>query len=326
MRRRELAALLVGATLSWPWIVRSQGSGMAVIGYLSSSSSAGALGELVSFQGVLGAAGLVEGQSVAIEYRWAEDRYDRLPALAAELVRRKVDVIYAYATPAALAAKAAASTIPIVFNIGVDPVALGLVESFNRPGSNLTGVAVLLGPLQAKRLQLLHELVPEIVSIGFLSNPKNRAAKSQQEQVEAGAQTLGLKVSVLAVSDTDGIERAFAAGREQGTGALLVDAEPLFFGHENELVELAARYGLPAIYDRRDCALAGGLMSYGPVLTEARRLAGSYLGRILKGEKPADLPVVQTTRFELVVNLKTAKALGVTVPPLLLARADEVIE
>ena len=231
---------------------------MPVIGYLSSSSSAGAFDELASFRGVLGGAGLVDGQNVAIEYRWAEDRYDRLPALAAELVGRKVDLIYTYATPAALAAKAATSTIPIVFNIGVDPVVLGLVESFNRPAGNLTGVTATLGPLHAKRLQLLHELVPDTVSIGFLSNPKNRDAKSQQEQVEAGAQILGLKVSVLAVSDADEMERAFAAGREKGIGALLIDADPQFTSHGNELVELAARYALPVIYDRRDYCLSRG--------------------------------------------------------------------
>jgi putative ABC transport system substrate-binding protein len=325
VRRRDIVLLIGGGVVAWPLVTRAQGSAMPVIGYLS-SSSAGALGELASFRGVLGTARLVDGQNVAIEYRWAEDRHDRLPALAAELVGRKVDLIYAYATPAALAAKAATSTIPIVFNIGVDPVALGLVESFNRPGGNLTGVAALLGPLHAKRLQLLHELVPDIVSIGFLSNPENRAAKSQQEQAKAGAQTLGLEVSVLAVSDTDEMERALAAGREKGIGALIVDADPLFTGHVNELVELAARYALPVIYDRRDYVLAGGLMSYGPVMAETRRQAGSYVGRILKGDKPADLPVVQTTRFELLVNPSTAKRLGLTIPQSILGLADEVIE
>jgi putative tryptophan/tyrosine transport system substrate-binding protein len=248
------------------------------------------------------------------------------PALAAELVGRKVDVICAYSLPAALAAKAPTSTIPIVFNIGVDPVAFGLVESFARPGGNLTGASGLLDPLHAKRLQLLHELVPDIVSIGFLNNPKNQNAKSHEEQAEAGARTLGLKVSVLAASDADEIEPAIAAGRQEGCGALLVGDDTVFVAHRNELVELAARYALPAIYDRRDYVLAGGLISYGPVLAETRRRAGSYVGRILKGEKPADLPIVQTTKFELLVNPSTAKRLRLTIPQSILGLADEIIE
>jgi putative tryptophan/tyrosine transport system substrate-binding protein len=326
VRRREIIEIIAGSVVGWPLVAGAQRSGMPVIGYLSSITSGGAPELLVSFREGLGEAGFVEGQNVAIEYRWAEGRYDRLPALAAELVGRRVNVIYAYATPAALAAKAATLTIPIVFSIGADPVALGLVESFNRPGGNLTGVTALLAPLHAKRLQLLHELVPDIVSIGFLGNPKNQNAKSHQEEVEAGAQTLGLKVSVLVASDADEMERAFAACREKGCGALLVADDPLFTSHANELVELAARYALPAIYDRRDYVLAGGLISYGPVLAETRRQAGSYVGRILKGEKPADLPVAQTTRFELFINLKTANALSLTIPSTVLGLADEVIE
>jgi putative ABC transport system substrate-binding protein len=326
MRRREIVVLIGGSVVGWPLVARAQGSTMPVIGYLSSSSSGGAPGELASFREGLGTAGFVDGQNVAIEYRWAGGRYDRFPVLAAELVGRKVDVIYAFALPAALAAKAATSTIPIVFNIGVDPVAFGLVGSFNRPGGNLTGVTALLDPLHAKRLQLIHELMPDTVSIGFLSNPKNRNATSHQEQVKAGAQALGLKVSVLAASDVDEMERAFAASRQPGIGALLVGDDPFFIAHRNELVELAARYALPAIYDRRDYVLAGGLISYGPVLAETRRQAGSYVGRILKGEKPANLPVVQTTRFELLVNLSTAKRLGLTIPQSILGLADEVIE
>jgi putative ABC transport system substrate-binding protein len=327
MRRRDLIIMLIGGSaVTWPIVADAQQAAPPVIGYLSSFASGGAPGELASFREGLGEGGFVEGNNVAIEYRWAGGEYNRLPMLAAELVARKVDVIYAFALPAALAAKAATSTIPIVFNIGADPVAFGLTTSLNRPGGNITGVTALLGPLHSKRLQLLHELVPDVVSIGFLSNPKNQNATSRKEDVEAAAQALGLKVSVLAAGNADEIKRAFTAAHEQAIRALLVADDPFFAARRKELVELATRYALPAIYDRRDYVSAGGLISYGPILAETRRQAGIYVGRILKGGKPGDLPVVQSTKFELVINLSTAKALTLTIPQSILGLADEVIE
>jgi putative ABC transport system substrate-binding protein len=283
--------------------------------------------QAVAFREGLQEAGYYEGQNVAIQYRWAENQTDRLPALVADLVRRQVTVIATTSIPATLAAKAATTTIPIVFQTGFDPVETGLVATLNRPGGNLTGVSTLAVELEPKRLELLHEVVPTATIISVLLNPTNSPiAESQLNNLQAAARTLGLQLQVLHASNERDFEPVFARLGQLRIGALAIGADAFFNSRSGQLAALALRHAVPTIYQFREFAVAGGLMSYGGSLTDAHRLVGVYTGRILKGEKPADLPVQQSTKVELIINLKTAKALGLDVPPMLLSRADEVIE
>jgi putative tryptophan/tyrosine transport system substrate-binding protein len=327
MRRREFIAGLGGAA-AWPVVARAQQSSMPVIGYVGAQSAELWAARVRAFRQGLSEAGFVEGQNVMIEFRWAEDRYDRYPALIADLVRRKVAVIVTPgSTPAIVAAKAATTTIPIVFLTAADPVQAGLVASLNRPGGNLTGVTALSLELSSKQIELLHEFAPTARSMALLVNPTNPVlAETQSKDLPATAHKLGLGLHILRASAEREFEDVFAAITKLGIGGLVIGGETLFTTGSKKLAALALRNRVPAIYQFREFAIADGLMSYGASLSDAHRLAGVYTGRILKGEKPADLPVEQATKFELVLNLKTAKALGLDVPPTLLARADEVIE
>jgi putative ABC transport system substrate-binding protein len=297
-----------------------------VIGYLNSRSRDGDTPFLAAFHNGLNEAGYVESQNVVIEYRWAEGQYDRLPPLAADLVRRQVAVMAATSTPAALAAKAATSTIPIVFTAAADPIALGLVESLSRPSGNATGVSGYFSPLGAKRLELLHELVPNAAVIGVLVNPTYPDVESQSKDVQNAARMFGQEAHVVNASSEGELNAAFALLAQLKAGILLVTADAFFLSRRDQVVALAARHSIPALYWAREFVLAGGLMSYGPDIGDGYRQAGVYAGRILKGAKPGDLPVVQPTKFELIINLKTAKSLGLEIPAKLLALADEVIE
>jgi putative tryptophan/tyrosine transport system substrate-binding protein len=327
MRRREFIAFVGGSAVAWPLAAHGQQAAMPVIGFLNSRSPADT-GHLVrGFRKGLAESDYVEGQNVAIEYRWAMGQYERLSAMAVELVEQRVAVLVATGgEPVAVAAKAATSTIPILFVVSGDPAKLGLAASFSRPGGNSTGVASFTSDIGAKRLGLLRELVPQAARIGFLSNPAFPTAETQLNDVQEGARSLGVEIEVFRASTATEIESAFSLISQQRPGALVVAADPFFDTRRVQLVVLTARHALPAMYHLREYAAAGGLMSYGIDLTDVYRQMGSYAGKILRGAKPADLPVVQPTRFELVINLPTAKVLGLTVPQSLLAAADEVIE
>ena len=326
MQRREFISLLGGAAAMWPLAARAQQSAMPVIGFLNSGSPGPYRHLVAGFQQGLKETGYVEGQNVMIEYRWAEGQHNRLPGMAADLVRRQVNVIAGMTTPAALAAEAAATTIPVVFDTAGDPVRLGLVVSLNRPGRNVTGITQLGSELVAKRLGLMRDLIPTATIIGLLVNPTDPRTKTQIKDVQEAARALGLQIHVLNATTEGEINTAFAKLAELRAGALIVGTGELFNSRPEKLVSLAALQALPAIYQAREFAAAGGLMSYGASRTDAYRQAGIYTGRVLKGEKPADLPVVQSIKFELVINLKTAKALGLNIPSGVSSIADEVIE
>jgi putative ABC transport system substrate-binding protein len=326
MKRREFVSLLGGAA-AWPLAARAQQAAMPVVGWISSRAASESAYLVAAFRQGLKETGYVEPQNVVVDFRWGDGYYDRLNALATELVRRPVTVIVATGgDPAAQAAKVATGTIPIVFVSGSDPVKVGLVASFNRPGGNVSGVHLLLLGMGAKRLGLLHELVPAANPIGVLTNPNFADAHTQLRDVENAAESLGSELLVLKASTELEIDAAFTNLAQQKIGAVLIASDPFFTTRRDQLAALASRHAIPAMFDLREYAAAGGLMSYGASLTDGYRQGGIYTGRILKGEKPADLPVLQPTKFELVINLKTAKALGLNIPDKLLALADEVIE
>jgi putative ABC transport system substrate-binding protein len=326
MKRRDFIATL-GAAAVWPLAARAQQPAMPVVGFLSSRSPGESDAVAAAFRQGLAEAGYVVGQNVAIEYRWAEGRYERLPALAAELVGLKVAAILAAGgPPSALAAKHATSTIPVIFSAADDPVAVGLVTSLSRPGGNVTGMSVFNSELVAKRLELLHELVPSAKIIAYLANPGSASIVHELKTAQEAAQRFGIDLEILKAGKDAEVDAAFARLAELHAGAIIVAAEPYFDSRRAAIVALAAKYAVPASYGWRENVALGGLLSYGTILTDSYRKAGGYCGRVLKGEKPADLPVMQPTKFEMTINLKTARTLGLTVPPALLTGADEVIE
>lgn len=327
MKRREFITLLGGAAASWPLIALAQQPSMPVIGFLSARSPAEAASVLGAFRQGLGETGYFEGKNVIIEYRWAEGRYDRLPALAAELIGRQVAVIAATGgEPSPLAAQAATRTIPIIFTLGGDPVEAGLVDSFNRPGGNLTGTTIMGVELGPKLLNILRQLIPSTTTIAILVNPAFQLTSAEVRNVQDAAHTVGIRVSVLNASTEAEIDTAFTTIVQQKTDALIVGTDPFLLGQRDQLVRLAARHTVPTIYFLREFVESGGLLSYGPSIANGYRQAGVYTGRILSGAKPAELPVLRPTTFQLVINLKTARALGLTIPANVLAIADEVIE
>jgi putative ABC transport system substrate-binding protein len=325
MRRREFITLL-GGVATWPLTVRAQQPAMPVVGFMMAGSRAALRDEIAAFEAGLKEMGFVEGQNLALEYRFAEWQFDRFPALASDLIHRQVSVIVASSPQGALAAKRATTTIPIVFSIGADPIETGIVSSLSRPGGNVTGVYQFTAGLEAKRLGLLHEMIPKAETIGVLVNPNYAAIESQLRDVQDAAAHLGLRLVIVRANTESDFDTAFSTVASQRAGAMLVCASPFFNARRQQLVVLASSHSLPAIFEWRDFAIAGGLMSYGTSLNNAYRQAGVYAGRILKGEKASDLPVVQSTKFEFVINLSTAKALHIDVPPTLSARADEIIE
>jgi putative ABC transport system substrate-binding protein len=326
MRRREFLTLIGVAAAGLSCTAQAQQPARPVIGYLSAQSKAAALEQTAKFNRGLNEMGFVDGQSVAIEYRWADGQYDRLPAMATELVRRPVDLIVAQAPPAALAAKAATTTIPIVFVVGIDPIAAGLVDSLSQPNGNATGMTLMTGPLSQKRIEGLRELVPKATAIAMLANPLSPDAVPEIRDAQTAARANGLELKMHNASTPVELDAAFSAIAAQHPDALLVGSDPFLLIRRNDLVAFAARYKIPTIYPFREFADSGGLISYGTNIANAYRQAGIYAGRILKGAKPAELPVVQPTKFELVINLKTATTLGISIPPMLHARSDEVIE
>jgi putative ABC transport system substrate-binding protein len=325
MRRRKFITLFGSTAVAWPFAARAQPA-LPVIGFANAGSAKGYQRPLSAFLNGLSEAGYVEGRNVTIEYRWAEGQYDRLPAFAADFVRRKVDVIAATSTPAALAAKAATTTIPIVFTTAADPVQLGLVASLNRPDGNVTGATQLTVEVAPKRLELLHEVFPAATNFALLVNPSNPFAETVSRSVQAAADVLGVKLHILQLGSERDLAPVFAAVLQLQASALMISPDNVFNSRAGELAALAVRHRVPAIYQYTEFPAAGGLMSYGGSSVDSYRLAGTYTGRILKGETPAHLPVQQSTKVELIINLKTAKALGITFPPSLLARADEVME
>ena len=325
MRRREFITLLGGTAAAWPLSARAQQPAIATIGYLSSKSEESEASIIAGVRKGLAEQGFFEGQNVSFAYRWSAGEYRRLPDLAADLVARNVNLIAASGLPAALAAKAATPTIPIVFRLAIDPVAFDLVKSFDKPGGHITGVTMLFDPLTPKKLELLHELVPSL-SMGLLVNPKNPNNVSHKRHAEIAAKSLGLKLTILEASKDEEIALVFDQARQKGIGALLVGDDPLFDVQGKQLVASAARSKIPTMFYVRDFVTEGGLISYGPSFDEMALQVGVYAGRILKGAKPADLPVQQPTKFELVINNKTARTLNIVVPPSMLTRADEVIE
>jgi len=327
MRRRDFLSALGGAAASWPLGARAQQAAPPVVGFMSGRSAPDSAHLVAAFREGLGEAGFVDGQNVIIEFRWADGQYDRLPALAAELVSRPVAVLLGVGgDPSAIAAKRATSTIPIVFGVGGDPVKAGLVDSFNRPGANLTGYTLLTSEMESKRVGLLRELVPGVALVGVLLNPKFGPAAQQSQQIENAARMVGQKLVIATASSDEELSAAFASLVRERVNALLVAADPYFDTRRDQIIAFAAQNRLPTIYQFREFAAAGGLISYGPRITDGYRQAGNYTGQILKGAKPGNLPVLQPTKFELVINLKTANALNLALPNSIQLLADEVIE
>jgi len=327
VKRRNFITMLGGAAAAWPLAASAQQSKMPLIGFLHIASLETRRNQVVSFNQGLKDSGYIEGQNVAIQYRWAENQNDRLPGLATDLVRDQVDVIAALSTPSVLAAKNATTTIPIVFLTNGDPVKFGLVDSLNRPGRNITGITLLGVEVVAKRLELLHKVVPRATKFGVLANPTNpQQTAAETREAQEAARALGLELLTVSATNESEIDQAFATFAQHGTQALFIIGDALFTSQREQLVVLAARYAIPTVHTFREFARAGGLMSYGTILVDVYREAGVYVGKILNGAKPADLPVLQSAKLELVINLKTARTLGLEIPPMVAALADEVIE